>query len=127
MNFAYYNEFVSYSQFDCDGFRSEMSGFRSLDGRLYCFKAFVQKIILLPFAILFKATITFFRALSLFLSIAFVVGSFGSSVAAREFFFRRVMFFSRDLAEWVLFPFVVILGLFRLILGSTLHPAVYFR
>lgn len=127
MNFTYYNQFSSFSDFNYDEFQSEMRGFRSLNGRLYCFKAFLQKILFLPFAILFKAIMTFFRAIGLLLSIALVIGSFGASIGAREFFFRRVLFFSRDLAEWVLFPLIIILDLFRLLLGCTLHPAVYFR
>lgn len=107
-----YSQFSSFSEFTCDG-----------EGRLYCVKTLFQKMIFLPFVLIGKATITFFRAVGLLMGTSFLIASFGASEGAREFFFRRVVFLARDLADWVLLPFVVIQIFLKLILGSIQSPA----
>lgn len=117
----------SFFEFACEGYSSGMRDFRSLEGRLCCAKILLKKIFFLPFTLFAKAVLTVFRAVGLLLSIFLLVVSFGVSESIRELFCRRVLFLAKDLADWILFPFAVILGLLKLVLASTLHPAVYFH
>jgi hypothetical protein len=124
MNYANSSSFFD---FNWISFEEEMIRFRSIRGRLLCFKLLLQKIILLPFAFLFKAIGTSFRFLGLVASLALLMLSFGTSENARIVFCRRVAGFAADIADWVIFLFFLVSGFLRLIVGSTLHPAAYFR
>ena len=117
----------AFSEFGCDGFSTELGSFRSMQGRLCCFKKLIQKIISLPFVLLFKAIITLFRGIGFLFGALRFIASLGSSLSAQEFFARRGSIFAKDLADWITLPFIVVMGFFRLFLGSTVHPAVYFR
>lgn len=117
----------SFCEFGNDGFSSELGTFRSLEGRFCCFKTLIQKITFLPFALAFKAFVTLFRVVGFVMATAFFIATLGRSLKAQEFFSRRATFIAKDLVDWIVFPFIVITGLFRLFLGSTLHPAVYFH
>ena len=113
--------------FTCENFTPEMGDFRSIRGRVLCFKTLIQKILQLPFVLLLKGGVTLARGIGVVVAFILLVVTFGTSHGACEFFFRRVVFLARDLAEWVLFPFSAILGFFRLLLGGIVHPALYFR
>ena len=105
----------------------EMSEFQSIKGRAHCFAALIEKIGILPFALLHKFYKTFFRVVGLGFALVLLVLSLGSSGGARELFLRRFSALSKDLADWVLFPFAVLLCLSKLLFGSLIHPALYFR
>lgn len=121
MNYSYFSEFSS------GVFHPEMGGFRSLQGRFYCFKLLIQKIVTLPFVLAFKVCLTFCRGAGLLIGLVLLIVTFGASTGSREFFLRRVLFFAKDIAEWVLLPFSLALGFFKLLFGCTLHPSLYFR
>lgn len=127
MNFVCNSRVSSFYEFATDGFQSEMSDFRSMQGRLYCFKTLLQKILFLPFAILLKSFVTLFRGVGVVTGFALLVATFGTREGIVDFFSRRVLFLAQDLVDWVLFPFIVTLGVFKLLLGSAVHPAIYFR
>lgn len=121
MNLSYFSEFSS------GIYDPAMGDFRSVPGRLFCFKLLIQKIVALPFVLFFRACLTLCRGLGLLFSLALLICTFGTSTGSREFFLRRVIFLAKDIAEWVLLPFTLILGFFKLLFGCTLHPALYFR
>lgn len=117
----------SFCEFNCDAFSAELGNFRSIRGRMLCFKILLQKITFLPFALFFKALMTFFRTIAFAMGAIVFIATLGSSEKAQEVFARRGTSLAKDLADWITFPFVVGAGLFRLLLGSTLTPAVYFQ
>jgi hypothetical protein len=117
----------SFSDFNCDAFSVELGGFSSMRGRLLCFKMLLQKIAFLPFAILLKAAGTCFRMAIFSIGTIQYIASLGSSCKAQELLARRGEVLAKDLADWIVFPFVVGLGLCRLFLGTTLTPAIYFQ
>lgn len=111
--------------FDC--LPPEMADFHSGKGRIWCLKTLFQKIILLPFRIFSRAAMTFFRAVGVVFGVVYLGFTFGASPFSREYFLKRVLSLANDLAEWVFFPFLLILDLGGLLLGCTLHPSFYFR
>lgn len=117
----------SFYEFNCDAFSVELGQFGSIRGRMLCFKMFLQKFTFLPFALLFKVLMTFFRMIAFAAGAIMFIATLGSSEKAQEVFSNRVSMLAKDLADWIKFPFVVGVGLFRLLLGSTLTPAVYFQ
>ena len=117
----------AYSDFNCEGFSVELGQFRSILGRFYCFKVLIQKILSLPFALFFRSVVTIFRIFGFFLGTLSFIGSLGRSRRTQEFLSRRGSFLAKDLADWMVFPFVVTMGLIRLLLGFVLHPMFYFH
>ncbi len=99
----------------------------SLRQRLLCVKDFLKKAALLPFALLFKIYKTLFRSAGLFFSLLFLIATFGASSSIRKIFFERASALSKDLADWILYPFAVAVCLGRLLLGLTIHPDLYFN
>lgn len=122
----YNTKLNAFWNFSCDAYPSELSGFSSVRGRISCFRILLQKISFLPISLLLKAVLTLFRGLGLGFGLIVFIMTLGSS-KAQEFFFRRSTAIAKDVMEWIVFPFIVLMGLFRLFIGSTLHPAVYFR
>lgn len=122
----YHNQLNAFWNFNCDAFPIELSEFRSFQGRIFCFKTLLQKICRLPFSLILRALLTLFRVVGFGLGVAFFIGTFGSP-KSQEFFFKRSSKLASDVTEWIVFPFIVIIGLFRLLVGSTLHPAIYLR
>lgn len=100
--------------------------FESLRGRLRCFASFVQKLISLPFALFCKSYKTFLRFCCVGYSAIYLLFTLGMSTKAQEFFSKRARCLANDLADWILFPFAVVTCLLRLILGTLIHPALYY-
>lgn len=117
----------SFSDFNCDAFSVELGQFNSMRGRLLCLKMFLQKITFLPFAVILKAAGTCFRLSVFSIGLIQYIASLGSSYKAQELLVRRGAVLAKDLADWILFPFVIGFGLLRLLLGSMLTPAIYFQ
>ena len=84
-------------------------------GRLAYLKEFCTHIVLLPFALLFKAYKTFFSLLAVVVSASAVVFSLGLSVCARDWFIRRMVHLAKDLGDWFLWPVSVVVCLLRLL------------
>lgn len=103
------------------------SEFQSVRGRVRCFILFFGKIWILPFALLYKFYKTFFRVVGLFLGAGLLLATLGTSGSAREFFLRRVSFAANDFADWVLYPFAILVYYGKLLLAASIHPALYFR
>ncbi len=117
----------SFFEFTCEGYSSEMGCFRSFEGRLFCAKILLTKMVLLPFSLFVKATLTLFRGIGLLVSILFLIASFGTSEGIRALFLRRTIYLAKDLADWVLFPLTATLSFLKMFLGATLHPGIYFH
>lgn len=121
------SSFTSFYDHSCAFFCCEKSSFWSVRGRLFCLKTLLQKILFLPSMLCLKLGLTVCRVTGLFMGLALVVFTFGTSVRSREFFLRRVLYLARDFADWVFLPFQLILAGLRLFLGAFVHPAFYFR
>ncbi len=99
----------------------------SFRGRLLCLQDFLKKLLILPFALVYKAYKTFFRAVGIFWSAALVLVTLGYSAGLRNFFVERVSSFAKDLADWILLPFAVFSCFIKLILAFLVHPSFYFK
>ncbi len=117
----------SFCEFNCDAFCVELGQFRSIKGRLICFKMLFQKMIFLPFVLFFKVLTTLFRAIAFTIGAIAYIASLGSSCRAQELFAQNGTAFAKDLADWICFPLIVGVGFFKLFVGATLTPAVYFQ
>lgn len=117
----------AFFEFSSDNLDPKMAEFHSMKGRAQCFAALLEKLVILPFAVLFKLYKTFFRSVGVVFSAVILLATFGTSEAAREFFVRRVSSLATDLADWVIYPFAIFICFSKLILASIVHPALYFR
>jgi len=95
--------------------------------RYCCVKDFLKKCAIFPFALLYKASKTIFRVLGVFFSLACILFTLGSCGRIREMFTNRMSALAKDLADWVLLPFAVLICFVRLILGFVIHPNLYFN
>jgi hypothetical protein len=102
----------------------EWGRFRSVRGRLVCFALFIKRLLVLPFALGFKAYKTIFRLIGVLLGALFVLLTLGISENARNFFLRRASYLSKDFMDWLLLPFALITCLIRLGLASLFHPGL---
>lgn len=127
MHIIYQDYLGSLCEFSSETFHAELSRFDSWQGRAGCLKILMQKILCLPFALLFKFGITACRAVGVVLGFIGLIVGFGRLVQAREYFIRRFVMFARDIADWLALPFILFFGTARLLLGCFVHPALYFR
>jgi uncharacterized membrane protein len=110
MHIIYQDYLGSLCEFSSETFHAELSQFGSWQGRVGCLRILMQKILCLPFGLLFKFGITLCRAIGVLFGFLGLVVGFSRLSQAREYFTRR---------------FVLIL--LRLLLGCFVHPALYFR
>jgi len=127
MSLSFYAESQTFFDFSCEVADAELGDFHSIRGRARCIAILLGKILIVPFALLYKLYKTCFRFLGLFISGALLLVTLGTSNGAREFFVRRVSSLARDLADWVLYPFAILSCFSKLLLASLIHPALYFR
>ena len=98
----------------------------TLDARLMCLKDFLKKCAVFPFALLVEVLKTLWRGVGVCFGALLIVITLASSSGARAFFIERVSIFAKDLADWILMPFALIVCFFRLILAFVIHPNLYF-
>jgi len=98
----------------------------TFDARLICLKDFLKRCAMFPFALVMKALKTFWRGIGVCFGAALILITVASSSGAREFFVERIVIFAKDLADWLLMPFALIVCFFRLILAFMIHPNLYF-
>jgi len=108
-------------------FEPSFAEFSSIRGRVFCFVSFFKKIFLLPFAIIYKAIKTAFRATSIIIGFSLVLFSLGLSEEARRFFIRRISLFAFDIGDWLLFPLAIIVFFFRHIFAIVIHPRIHLK
>lgn len=108
---------------------SETSQFCSntLKDRWSCSKDYLKKMAVLPLALLVKAGRTFFRIGGIVLAACFLMATLAASHSARKFFLDRMMILAKDLADWVLYPFSLLVCTIKLFLAWTIHPDLYFN
>ena len=99
----------------------------TLKARFLCLKDFFKRCLIFPFALVLKACKTIFRVLGTCFSLAFVLVTFGTYSRSREIFVSRVSSLAKDIADWILLPFAIIVWVFRLILAVLIHPNLYFN
>lgn len=122
----YFADACSYFQ-PVESIEPRVLSFGSFEGRLICLSLFIEKLFMLPLVLFCKSYKTLFRLLAASVGAAFLILSAGISVRAREFFIRRWAVLSKDLADWVLFPIAAATCFVRLLLSSTIHPALYLK
>lgn len=105
----------------------ELIQLNTLKERGACLKDFLKKMAILPFALGFKALKTGFRVCGLMAAGLFLLFTCGATSAGRKFFVERVSLLAKDLADWVLFPFAVLVCFARLLLAFAIHPDLYFK
>ncbi len=86
---------------------------------------FFEILATIPLALIVKCLRTFSRAMALLLASSFVVLSGSLSSTARTFFIQRVQSLAVDVADWLLWPFSVVVCLCRLLLAAIIHPILY--
>lgn len=89
------------------------------------FFAFLRKLLVLPFALIYKALLTVLRLVGLGVSFGFVLLTLGLSLSARSRFFEKMERFGMELADWILLPFAILTCLLKLALASTVYPRIY--
>jgi len=126
MNLENYSHSQTYFDFSSSISDEKLSDFQSIKGRMRCFCALMEKLSILPFAVLYKAYKTFFRAVGVVLGGSGLILTLGTSTLVREFFSRRFTSMAEDLADWVLFPFSVLSFFVKLLIASFFCPRLYF-
>ena len=125
-NSYYNNQLRSFYDFSPGGFQDDLRRFSSLRGRLLCFKELIKKGVFLPLFLVVRGLATCLRASGVFVGVLLVAVSLAGSEKVRRFFLRRIAFLARDLADWILVPFILVRGFFSLAAGC-IHPAAYFN
>ncbi|MBU6384106.1 MAG: hypothetical protein KGQ49_00675 [Verrucomicrobia bacterium] len=97
------------------------------EARLLCVKDFLKRLIGLPIALVGKVCKTCFRSVAVLLAAVFVIVTFGSVSSARDLLVGRIVIVAKDIADWILLPFALILCFLRLILALLIHPDFYFN
>lgn len=98
-----------------------------IKSRLFCLSLLLKKALLLPLTLTGKAISTLFRILGLSLSITTLFLTLGFSESAREFFKNRMSCLGLDIADWIIFPFAILICFVKLILGGIVNPLIYHR
>lgn len=114
--------------FDCKEPLAEpqLAEFRSWRGRRKAILYFFKQIATLPLVFLAKLCQTFISIVGVGLATVLLALTLGYGSGMREFFFKRVACFAREVADWVLLPAAILFCLGRLLLAATVHPALYF-
>jgi hypothetical protein len=99
----------------------------SLGARLLCLGDFLKRLLLFPLALAGKLCKTGFRVLGIGFSAFFLLITLGSVQKARELFIERIVVFAKDVGDWILLPFALLLCLVRLFLALLIHPGFYFN
>ena len=97
----------------------------TMDARLACLKDFLKNLVTLPLDLVVKLFKSFFRALAVCFAAVFVVITVGGSVTCREYFVEKTVIFARDVADWLLLPFLIVNAVFKLLLALLIHPSFY--
>lgn len=95
--------------------------------RLTCIKDFLKKLFKLPLALIGKICKTALRFVGVIVSSIFISLTLGYSRKGRQIFVERVICFAKDLADWALLPFALVLCFLRLLLALLFHPHFYFN
>jgi hypothetical protein len=90
--------------------------------RLKCIKDFLKKCFFLPFALVAKIALTFFRFVGVFIGAVCLILPLGG---ARRLFIDRVSSLAHDLADWVMYPFAIAVRCARLVV-ALIDPKAYF-
>lgn len=109
----------------------EVSGGTQLDDtfedRLACVKDFFKRCALFPLALFVKVLKTVWKGIGVCFGAGLVIVTLACCAGAREFFIERIVVFAKDLADWLLLPFAIVVRFFRLLLGVVVHPSLYFN
>jgi len=105
----------------------DVAEFNSVRGRVLALGQFFKTLCSIPLAFAYKAYRTILSLLGVGFGVSALILTFCSSLATREFFIKKFTQLAKDLADWVLWPIAALLCLFRLLLASSIHPALYFR
>lgn len=99
----------------------------TLQDRLGCAKDFFKRCALFPLALVVKALKTIWKGVGVCFGAGLVIVTAACSAGAREFFIERIVILAKDLADWILLPFAIVIRFFRLLLGVLVHPSLYFN
>jgi hypothetical protein len=90
--------------------------------RVKCIKDFLKKCFFLPFALMAKISLTFFRIIGVVLGAIGLIATLGSS---RAFFVDRVTCLAHDIADWLMYPFAITVRILRFMV-ALVNPNAYF-
>lgn len=99
----------------------------SIGARLMCVKDFLKRLACFPAVLVGKILKTAFRLISIPFAAFLLLITLGSSSAFRKLFVDRIVILAKDLADWILLPFALILCFIRLLLALFIHPDFYFN
>ena len=90
-------------------------------------KVFLEVLATIPFAIMWKLGATLLKGVGVLCAGCFLGVTLGVFKGIREVFVKQATCFAANLADWVIFPFAVLICLFRLFLGCLIHPSFFLR
>lgn len=121
MNIRYFGDSKGYFEI------SQQFGRPGVCERIFFGKLFFEVLLMLPFAVLYKLSRSFFRGAAALLVAALILATLGLSQRLRESFLKRVAIFAADLADWALYPLALFTCFLRLLLASLIHPSLFSR
>lgn len=99
----------------------------SLSARFLCVKDFLKRLLCFPAILVGKILKTALRGFFVPCAALLVLITLGSSGSFRKLFVDRIVILAKDLADWILLPFAVVLCFIRLSLALLIHPDFYFN
>jgi len=122
----YYSESKAFWSDDTP-FDPQLAQFCSLKGRLASLSSLLKKLGILPFALLKKLLKTAFRLTGFSLSCFTLLFTLGLLPSFRRFFEKRATSLSKDLVDWILYPFSILGCIIKHLLATTVHPKIHYR
>lgn len=125
MNLSDYSCSQTFFEASCEMTEAPYACVDPFKGRVFCFASLVESLAVVPFFLFCKGCKTVFRVMGLGLGAALVFLSLGGSSGVRGFFFRRAVALAQDLADWVLYPFSLVVFVGKLLFSILFSPAFY--
>lgn len=116
----------SNSQTFFEGTAEEWISEDSVKNRLFCLVDFLKTVLIFPFALIYKGTISIARAFVVCFALLALIVGLGQNVEARQFFVERLALLAKDLADWILLPLALVQYSARFLMGLFYHPRFYF-
>jgi len=105
----------------------EMSDHLIFCNRWTLAKTFFEIVALLPVALLWKVWGTFLKGIGFVLMTSALAMTCGIFKGIRNAVVKQATSFAANIADWIMFPFAVLICLLQLIVGCLIHPSLIFR
>lgn len=96
--------------------------FSSIKGRFLALLQFAKSLFLIPVAIYYKLLVSIKKVIGFGFSLLALISTLALSSMIRGYFLKRLDILTKDLGDWVLYPFALFSFVARQLVGIFIHP-----